>query len=65
MSAIICRNCGHERKAHEIGLPEERDPRFILPGYKLCLSSCIVADGFNPNPNEIKKVECRKLRHSH
>jgi hypothetical protein len=65
MSAIICRNCGHDRKAHEIGLPETQNPKLILPGYKMSLSSCIIELSFNPNPGEIRRVECRKLRHSY
>jgi hypothetical protein len=63
MNHLLCRNCGHDRRAHEIGLCDERAIRIILPGYKESLRECLLVDGYNPDPNEVKKIEVRKMKH--
>ncbi len=62
--SIICQNCGYERKPHEIGLPSDKDPQEIVPGYKISLSNCIVHFGFNPDPREVRRIELQKIKHS-
>ena len=61
--SLKCQNCGHERRPHTIGLPENQDPKETLPGYKISLSVCIQSYEFNPDPRLERIIELRKERH--